>query len=119
MTKKLLIVSVAALCASSALLAAGPNNPANFETAKAKMSEMADKRMAIIKEFKSCVQSAKDSAALKECRKKEGDAMRALRPQNEAGAPPANMGGEPRPPMDGQKPPMGDQKPPMQKPSGM
>lgn len=79
---------------SSVLMAAGPNNPANFETAKIKMSESADKRMEIIKEFKACINTAKDSAALKECRKQEIAAMKAAKPKK-----------EPRPPRDEQRPP--------------
>jgi hypothetical protein len=67
--------------ASVALFAEGPNNPANFEIAKKQMSEMAEKRMAVIKDFKSCVDAATDTNGLKECRKKEAQAMKALRPQ--------------------------------------
>lgn len=90
---KKLVVSLSLLIgASSALLAAGPNNPANFETAKAHMSQMADKRISIIKEFKSCVEAAKDNPALKECRKKEAEAMKETRPKREPREPRGEMG---------------------------
>ncbi|HRF56735.1 MAG TPA: hypothetical protein PLV58_04980 [Campylobacterales bacterium] len=99
--KKLVVSLSLIIGASSALLAAGPNNPANFETAKANMSQMADKRISIIKEFKSCVEAAKDNAALKECRKKEADAMQATRPKRGPGDPGAPKGemGPPEPGM--------------------
>lgn len=79
---------VAAMCVSAAL-AKGPNNPANFETAKAKMSENASKRLAIVEEFKKCVDSAADMAALKECAKKERAAMKELRPPKKPKGPKA------------------------------
>ncbi len=84
---KSLVVSVfgCLALASAALFAKGPNNPANFEIAKKQMSEMADKRMSVIKDFKSCVDAATDTNDLKECRKKEAEAMRALRPQKSPG----------------------------------
>jgi len=65
---------------SSPLFAKGPNNPANFEAAKAQMSQMADKRMSIIKDFKACVDAAADINALKECKSKEASAMKEIRP---------------------------------------
>lgn len=72
----LTVLSMAAV----AVFAQGPNNPANFETAKAKMSANADQRMEILKEFKSCVEAATDVKALKECKNKEMAAMKAMRP---------------------------------------
>ncbi len=72
---------LSALCvATVALFAQGPNNPANFETAKAKMSANADQKMEILKEFKSCVEAATDTKALKECKNKEMTAMKAMKP---------------------------------------
>ncbi len=83
MRKFVFVSVVASLIASSSLFAKGPNNPANFETAKARMSELADKRINIIKEFKACVEASTDINALKECRKKEANAMRELKPKKE------------------------------------
>jgi len=94
--RKFIFVSIAAAFIASSSFAKGPNNPANFETAKAHMSEMADKRMSVIKEFKSCVDASANIDALKECRKKEADAMKDLRPKNEprndANNPPRGQG---------------------------
>jgi hypothetical protein len=80
--KSLVVLAFGCLTlASVALFAEESNNPVNFEIAKKQMSEMAEKRMAVIKDFKSCVDAATDTNSLKECRKKEAQAMKALRTQ--------------------------------------
>lgn len=79
--KSYFVVSV--LCtAVIAVFAQGPNNPANFDTAKTKMSANADQRMEILKEFKSCVEAATDTKALKECKNKEMTALKAMKPNS-------------------------------------
>lgn len=75
------VIATALLVATVTVFAQGPNNPANFETAKAKMSATAEQRMNILKEFKTCVDAAADINALKECKSKEMEAMKALAPQ--------------------------------------
>jgi hypothetical protein len=80
------VFAVATLVAGvTVMFAAGPNNPANFELAKKNMGEMADKKMAILKDFKSCVDAATDVKTLKECKSKEMSAMKELRPMKKGG----------------------------------
>lgn len=72
------------LCAAATAWAQGPNNPANFDTAKARMTEMADKRLAILQEHKECISKAADTVALKACVKTERAKMKELRDQRKS-----------------------------------
>ena len=89
------LVAVLCILFVGAAFGQGQNAPEKFESAKKRALEATSKRLAVLNEFKMCVEKANDHTALRECKKKEGGAMREIkdenRPPREQGQ---GMGGE-------------------------
>ena len=101
---------VAALCIVfvGSVFAQGQNAPEKFDVAKKRALEIASKRLAVLNEFKMCVEKANDQASLRECKRKEGGAMREIKDDNR---PPREPGQGMENGMD--KPPRGQGNKPM------